>query len=197
MSLTTVPLTLEVLDKLRKNSHMGKHKHFFASYRGRLLHMWFGVPIVIINVLIGSTFFILLSKEIPTEAKWAGAIFALIAAVLGALQTFFHFHKTAESHRTVGNQYLGIARECERLIASYFDGLQSLAQLSDHLSDLNKRYEEVNTASEGLPTNNKDYLRAFAIEKQREAEQASLIDRIKQHPSPNLAVPHLERYVTN
>jgi hypothetical protein len=162
------PHTLEVLDSLRKNSYLGKHRHFSASSRTNRLHIWFGMPGVIISVVLGSTFFVLISKEIPVEAKWAAAFAGLVGAVLGAVQTFFNFQKISESHRTVANQYLGIQRDCEQLIASYCDRLIALQPLAEKLSELNLRYQEVNKAAEALRTNERDY--AYALQNLKELE---------------------------
>jgi hypothetical protein len=126
------------------------------------------MPGVIISVVLGSTFFVLISKEIPVEAKWAAAFAGLIGAVLGAVQTFFNFQKISESHRTVANQYLGIQRDCEQLIASYCDGLIALQPLAEKLSELSLRYQEVNKAAEALRTNERDY--AYALHNLKELE---------------------------
>jgi hypothetical protein len=163
------PHTLQVLDSLRKNSYLGKHRHFAASARTNRLHIWFGLPGVIISVVLGSTFFVLISKEIPIEAKWAAAFAGLLGAVLSALQTFFNFQKISESHRTVANQYLSIQRDCDQLIASYCDGLVDLHQLAEQLSKLNLRYQEVNKAAEGSRTNKHDYATALQHLKELEA----------------------------
>ncbi|HEY5808305.1 MAG TPA: SLATT domain-containing protein [Povalibacter sp.] len=167
--MTSHPQTIEVLDTLRKNSHVGKHRHFSASERTNLLHIWFGIPGVVISVVLGSTFFVLITKEIPIEAKWAGAVAALVAAVLSAIQTFFNFQKASESHRTVANQYLSIQRECERLLASYCDGLATVEAVSGKLVELNARYEEVTKAAEGLRTKKRDYDYALRLLQELEA----------------------------
>lgn len=153
-----LPHTVRVLDTLRKNCHLGKHRHFAAAKRTNRLHIGFGIPLIIINVILGSTFFVLITKEIPVEAKWAAAVGALLAALLGAIQTFFNFQKKSESHRTVANQYLTIQRECERLMAAYCDGLTALSPLAEQLEALNARYQEVNKAAEGLRATHGDYL---------------------------------------
>ncbi len=57
---------------LRKNYLIGKYRDFRASSRSREFHVWFGILSVAINAALGSTFFVLLTKEIPLEAKWAG-----------------------------------------------------------------------------------------------------------------------------
>jgi hypothetical protein len=155
------PHTLQVIDTLKMHCFLGKHRHFAASARTNQLHIWFGLPAVLLSVVLGSTFFVLLTKEIPAEAKWAGAFGSLLAAMLTAMQTFFNFQKTSESHRTVANQYLSIQRECERLIASFHDGLVDLQALSAQLGDIQGRYEEVTKAAEGLRTNKADYAEAL------------------------------------
>lgn len=128
--MNQVPYTVEVLDKLRWNAHLGKHKHFEAGSRGRRYHVWYGVPIVLINVVLGSVLFAFLGddKAFPQWAKWSGAFLSLVAAAFGGIQTYFNFEKQYMEHRAVGNEYLGVARECERLLALYFDELIQLGQ---------------------------------------------------------------------
>ena len=159
--MMNIPQTVKVLDTLRKNCNIGKHQHFHASGRMNMLHLWFGVPSVLISVVLGSTFFVLISKEIPIEAKWGGAFAALASAMFGAIQTFFNFQKVSESHQTVANQYLSIERICEQLLAAYCDDMIDLKVFSERLSELNVRYENVNKAAEGLRTNGCDYEHAL------------------------------------
>ena len=171
--MTSHPQTVAVLDELRRNCYLGKHRHFLASSRTNKFHIWFGLPGIIISVVLGSTFFVLISKEIPVEAKWAAAFAGLVAAVLGAIQTFFNFQKISESHRTIANQYLGIQRDCEQLIARYCDELLPLADLAESLSDLNARYCEVAKSAESLRTNKDDYARALMELDELEAHYAT------------------------
>lgn len=168
-----IPQTLEMVDVLRRNCHIGKHRHFYASVRTNHLHIWLGVPSVLISVALGSTLFTLASKELPPEIKWVGAFLALVAASLGAMQTFFNFQKISESHRTVANQYLGIERQCNLLIAAYCDNLADLVTVSKRLEELNSLYHEVNKAAEGLRTNDKDYAEARKRLTELQAMEAS------------------------
>ncbi len=168
-----VPYTVEVLDKLRWNAHLGKHKHFEAGGRERKHHIKYGTPIIVINIVLGSVLFGLLSEDkLSNEAvanfiKWAGAALSLIAATLGGIQTFFNFEKQCIEHRAVANEYLGIARECERLIALYFDGLLNLDQLSSHIDRLNKVYAQVNMRAEGLTVSREDYKTALTVQEKK------------------------------
>ena len=174
-----IPYTVEVLDKLRWNAHLGKHKHFEAGKQGRRNHVAFGIPGVLINIALGSTLFAFLGEEgvFPDWAKWSGAGLSLLAAGLGAIQTFFNFEKQYMEHRGVGNEYLGIARECERLLALHFDGLLDLKSLSESIEHINTEYAKVNARSEGLNVSPNEYRAALAIQEKKKSEEVSLLQR--------------------
>ena len=173
------PETLLALDKLRRNAHLGKHKHFSAADRSQRFHTYYGVPVVIINMLLGSVLFATLSIEITAYMKWVGAILALIAAGFSGMQTFFNYQKTFEAHRRIGNQYLSIARNCERLIAEYIDNIIDLKGLSEEAKRINNDYSKINFDAEAFPTNSSDYREALEIERSKEVKkEGGLFDRL-------------------
>ncbi|HEY9626094.1 MAG TPA: SLATT domain-containing protein [Coleofasciculaceae cyanobacterium] len=171
--MTPTPNILALLEKLRKNSHLGKHKHFSAADRCRHYNTYLGIPVVIINVLLGSLLFANLSEQIPTPMKWLGAFLALTAAVLSGLQTFLNFQKAFEAHRRVANQYLSIARDCERLIVLFQDNLIQLSDLAKKVEEVNEKYNKVNAEAEAFPTNNSDLQKATRIERAKVEELKS------------------------
>ncbi|BBM02381.1 DUF4231 domain-containing protein [Microbulbifer sp. GL-2] len=177
--MSAIPNTVEVLDKLRWNAHLCKHSHFRASMKGRNLHVLCGVPIVVVNLFLGSLFFSLINAELPDWTKWSGAALALVAALLGGVQTFFNFKKNYEGHRQVGNEYLAIARECERLIALYFDRILDLEHLSNKVSELNTRYSEINQRAEEFIVSDKVYRQAMQIQNQKASREPSLVERMR------------------
>ena len=152
-----IPSTLKLIDSLRFNAQLGKHSHFFASLKRRNLHILCGVPVVVINLILGSVFFALLQAELPDWGKWLSAGLALLAAALGGVQTFFDFKKNCAGHREVGNDYLGLARECERLLALYDDGLMTLEQLAAELRRLNDEYADINERAEMFIVSPREY----------------------------------------
>ena len=176
---TSIPYTVEVLDKLRWNAHLGKHKHFEAGNRGRRFHVWCGVPIVLINIALGSVMFTMLGnqQQIAAAVAWGGALLSLAAAGLGGVQTFFNFEKHCMEHRAVGNEYLSIARECERLLALHFDKLLPLAELSSSIERLNDAYTKVNARAEGLTVSPRDFAHAMRTQQKKKAEEMSLVQR--------------------
>ncbi|MAY14598.1 MAG: hypothetical protein CMI06_04585 [Oceanospirillaceae bacterium] len=152
-----IPSTLKLIDSLRLNAQLGKNSHFYASLKRRNLHILCGVPVVIINLILGSVFFALLQAELPDWGKWLSAGLALLAAALGGVQTFFDFKKNCAGHREVGNDYLELARECERLLALYDDELMNLQQLAVELRRLNKEYAEINERAEMFIVTPREY----------------------------------------
>jgi hypothetical protein len=177
--METIPHTIEVLEKLRTNAHLGKHSHFFASQKGRHLHILCGIPIIVINLILGSVFFTLLGAELPDWSKWIGAILALAAALLGGIQTFFNFQKTYEGHREIGNEYLEVARECERLIALYFDGFLDLEHLSGKIESLNTEYAAINQRAEEYLISPKAYKQALQAQALKNQHEPSLVQKLQ------------------
>ncbi len=181
--MTSIPNTISVIEKLRWNSHLGKHSHFYASQKGRHLHILCGIPIVVINLALGSVFFALLGAELPDWSKWAGAILALSAAMLGGVQTFFNFKKSYEGHREIGNEYLAVARECERLIALYFDGILDLAHLSNEIGNLNRQYSTINQRAEEYIVSEAAYKKALKSQTEKAKREPSLVQQMQQEKS--------------
>lgn len=173
--MSSVPHTITVLDKLRSNSHLNKHSHFEEAKTGRGRHIVVGIPIVVINVFLGSILFALIKTTIPEEMKWLGAILALVAAVLGAVQTFFNFKANYEGHQSVATQYLSIARECERVIAAYLDGLVKLSEVAKSVETLNGRYEKVSVEAAKFGVAPRQFKKAKAVEDQKKAGQLSVL----------------------
>ncbi|GAA5523692.1 hypothetical protein Maes01_00241 [Microbulbifer aestuariivivens] len=184
-----IPNTVAVLDKLRWNAHLCKHSHFRASMKGRNLHVLCGVPIVVINLFLGSLFFSLVNAELPDWTMWAGAALALLTALLGGIQTFFNFKKNYEGHREVGNEYLAIARECERLIALYFDGILDLEHLSTKISELNGRYSDINQQAEEYIVSDKVYREALRVQNLKAQREPSLVQLARRGQLTSANVP--------
>lgn len=174
-----IPHTLEVMERLRLNAHLVKRSHFQASKRRSHYHIACGLPIIIVNLILGSVFFTQISTLLPQWCYWLGAALALTAALLGGIQTFFNFKGSYEGHREMGNQYLAIARECERIIALFFDQQISLEALSEKLEQLNIRYANINQQAEAFAVNDRDYRKALQEQRAKLERNPSLFMRHK------------------
>lgn len=162
--------TIRDLGILYKNAHMSKSRHFASSMRQKRLNNSLTLLIVLINILLGSVFFALLSMEIPNYSKWLSACLALFAAFGSGAINSFNFSKQFEGHRSIANRYLEFGRQCELLLSKYHDGLSSLEQLSDQLPTLHEKYHKINVDAEILPTTNGDYRKAKKQEDHRQKQ---------------------------
>ena len=130
-----------------RNASLSRYRHFFEANRHSYLNCWIGGPVVLINIALGSTFFALIDKDIPEIAKWAAAGFALCAALLSGIQTFFNFSKMFEGHRKLGNRYLEIVRELEKINAYFKDGVINDDEFHKEIDSIYIRYLELNEDS--------------------------------------------------
>lgn len=151
------------IKKIRVNAWFGKKKHYNAADGKDCVHLWFGVPAMILNVIVGSLLVGLLSENANTTAqtKWWGAVLVLLAAVLTAVQTFFNFQKQADGHRRIASRYLILANECTGLIALCESG-NAPTNLVERMELLTQRYNEITLDSDGFPTSEADYKKAKA-----------------------------------
>ena len=150
---------IELIDELRTDAKLGKSKHFNASRRKISFHNCIGIPVIVINIFIGTVIVALLSDENKNLAI-ISAILAFVAASLSALQTFFNFHKSAEGHSSVGNRYLKISRNCKKLLRKHQDIPFSSDALWAEVEEIQNEYLEINIEAEAFPTTNSDLKKA-------------------------------------
>lgn len=151
------PAVLDRVEELSRNCNIGKYRHFNAATRAKRLNEYLGVPVVAINIILGSVFFIALSQELPDIAKWSGGFLALAAALISGVSTFFNFGKQFEGHRAIANKYVSLAAKCETAIARYRDGLIALEGLDRLLQEYQERYSEVSEEAKAFSTSGKDF----------------------------------------
>lgn len=156
------PLNQEI-KRIRAEARIGKKKHFNAADRKDRVHTNLGWPVVLINVLLGSLLFTLLTRDGSQTAdcfKWAGALLAFLGAALAALQTYFDYATVAAGHRSVAQAYLSLMRECRRVLATLAVAPEAADDLAEMVSSLSRRYDEITEQAQGYPTSAKDYQRA-------------------------------------
>lgn len=184
------PETVGVLDTLRKNSFLGKHRHFSASNRCNLLHVWLGVLAIIISLFLGSAFVVIITSEIPIKAKWACSFLAVVTAVIGVIQTFLGFQGKSMSHMSVANRYLELQRECERILGGYCDGMISVDAVSQTVVELKTRYNAILASADVLRTSKRDYTHALRMIQAAEAYESENKIFLKKLDSPEDRIQH-------
>lgn len=127
-----------------------------------------GMPVVIINICLGSIFFATLTEKVPDLANWIGAVLALAGAVLSGALTYFNYSRQSEGHRRIANRYLALSRECQKLEALYRDKLIDLEKMASELEQLNRMYNEINVEAEAFPRGDRAFNVALKLENLRQ-----------------------------
>src|SRR5579862_5042138 len=79
--------------------------HYIAAGCYTKLNRIFGIPVVIITAVVGTTIFATLNASPDPKYKIAAGLFSLIGAVLAALQTSLGFADKAQKHKEAGENY--------------------------------------------------------------------------------------------
>ncbi|MPQ49097.1 SLATT domain-containing protein [Marinifilum sp. N1E240] len=167
---------IEKIKRIKVDSIYGKKKHFNAADRKQNIHYWIGIPLVLVNIVTGTSLFILLTENVESWLKFLPVIFAFIAAILGGLQTYFNFNEKVEGHRKCGNDYLAVLKKCDRLQATIKDKLISTDKVLENLEEIGDEINRINKVAESYPTSKKDYMQAQ--EGIKEGEETYLQDEL-------------------
>ncbi|TIV71367.1 MAG: SLATT domain-containing protein [Mesorhizobium sp.] len=148
---------LSALDELREDSKLSKSKHFSAAARKLIWHRMIGVPVIVINLLLS----LVITKvgDVEGELPWLSmaALFCTFsAASLSAVQTFFNFQNAAEGHRSIGNRYLWVSRQCKSAINRQLDIPASAEVLWKQYEEILNSYQQINIDAEAFPTGTRD-----------------------------------------
>lgn len=146
--------------KIRTNALYGKKKHYNAADRKQTYQTRLGTSILSINLLLGSSFLVLLKAEVTDAMKWIGAGLSALSALLTAFQTYFGFQKAIQGHRQVAGRYLDLAHQCSNVLAGYADGVLNDGQLARRLDELTKVISKIDSDAHPYPTNQDDYEKA-------------------------------------
>lgn len=119
-------------------SRLVRTAHFLAAQDNQKLYRVLGTGVILINILIFSPVFDLLTPGRTTTIVIK--VLAIIAAALAGLQTLFNFQKNTEAHLNAGNAYGTINRKIKILIAEYQDQLKDAAEVTRNFKDFTEDY---------------------------------------------------------
>jgi hypothetical protein len=159
---------VDLLSELCNNANLGKYRHFHAAEMKNGINSFIGVAVIVVNLALGSAFFVALTQELAVYAKWTAGFLGLLAAIGSSLQTFFGFSRKVEGYRRTANRYLSLARECQYLQTQFNDGLVDLSTLSERLRVLLEQYNAINVEAENFPTGKRQFKAALRLERQRQ-----------------------------
>lgn len=107
----------------------------------------FGIPVVILSTVAGTTVFATLETSPELWVKIAVGLLSVTAAVLASLQTFLGYSEMAERHKAASQKYGTLRREIEEVIAIHEKG-EDLP--SHYLKSVRTRWDAVDEESPSL-----------------------------------------------
>src|SRR3569833_221381 len=106
----------DILDKAKtyqKTYHDVGRAHYIAANFYAALNTIFGVPVIIITAVVGTTIFATLNDSHSPTWKIGAGLFSLAGTVLASLQTSLGLANTSQKHKTAGENYRAIQRRFE------------------------------------------------------------------------------------
>ncbi len=131
--------TRELVTTWLRRARESKVAHYEMADRLGRRASWFGLPVILITVVVGTSSFASIAEgAVSTSAKIAVGLLSVLATILSALQTFFKFSERAEKHRRCGAQYGAVERELEATIAEEGASIDALyvASMREKLDQL-------------------------------------------------------------
>jgi signal transduction histidine kinase len=140
------PWTKQVLDHLRDvhdAAAVSQHAHYALATRMARYNIWFGVPVVALTTLVGTSVFATLQHDVRTSLRIIIGAVSVIAAVLASLQTFLRFQERSERHRASAELWSQIRRDTERTLALHPDYLAERSDPKTYLDSLGEKLDRV------------------------------------------------------
>jgi hypothetical protein len=87
--------------------------HYIAAVSASRMNKLFGIPVIVITAVVGTTIFGTLEQNPNHWLRIAAGLFSLAGTILASLQTTLGFAQTAEKHKSAGEAYRSIQRKFE------------------------------------------------------------------------------------
>ncbi len=102
-----------LLEKWNRTAKAYRNAHYAAAVRLKRLHYWLGIPALVLSTIVGTTVFATLETALELGIRLAVGLISVLAAALGASQTFLRFAERAEKHMQAYSGYASIVRDIE------------------------------------------------------------------------------------
>src|SRR5262245_25635422 len=96
---------IDLVDSWRLRVRTYQKAHYDAAESLRRRNYFFGVPIIALSAIVGTSVFATISEDLSLWTRIVVGCVSISVAVLSALQTFFRFAERAEHHREAAIKY--------------------------------------------------------------------------------------------
>jgi len=90
--------------------------HRFAAKGFDRLHMWMGIPAVVLSTLVATSVFASLEVQLEGYGRIIIGMLSVSATILVALQTFLRFKELSDQHQIADSQYHAIKLKIEQIL---------------------------------------------------------------------------------
>ena len=145
-----IPWTQPVLSLLREThdaAAISQDAHYAIATRLARYNIWFGIPVVALATLVGTSVFATLQKDVRTDLRILIGFVSVLAAVLASLQTFLRFQERGEKHRAAAEHWSQIRRETKQMLALHPDYLAERSDPKTYLDGLREKMDRVSAQS--------------------------------------------------
>lgn len=118
-----------------------------ASHYSRK-HKTFGVVVIALTTIVGTTTFTSLETSLPPYAQILVGMISVTAVVFASLQTFLNYEGVAEKHRAAALKYGVLRRKLETILAAEPTDANVLHQFAE---TFRKEWDAVDSEGQILP----------------------------------------------
>jgi hypothetical protein len=137
----------DIINKAReyeKTYQIVGRAHYIAADRFNSLNRLFGIPVIIITAVVGTTIFSTLDQNPNPAWKIVAGLVSLTGTVLASLQTSLGFAQTAQKYKAAGESYRAIRRKFETFQLKYSTvGAEQRGAVMTEFEGLVKTLDEV------------------------------------------------------
>ncbi|MGD0570302.1 MAG: SLATT domain-containing protein [Candidatus Sulfotelmatobacter sp.] len=144
--------TDELILHWRFRVHRVQLAHYNSARKFGNLHLWLGIPAIVLSTVVGTTVFATLAQSAKSaKQEWIQVIvgmLSVLSAVLVALQTFLRYSELAEKHRVAGARFANLKHRIELLATLPPSDEQ---KLRESLLEIETLWEKLREESPNIP----------------------------------------------
>ena len=141
------PTVIELLRDWESRAGASSETHYAVAGRLSSRNVQFGVPVVALTSLVGTSVFATLQQNVQLGVRIVVGVASVLAAVLASLQTFLRFAERAEKHRAAAESWAAVRREIAEMVALHPTYLASRGDPKQYLDDVRRRMDEISAQS--------------------------------------------------
>lgn len=92
--------------------------NYRAASRSEGLNYWFGIPVVVLSAIVGTSVFSALGNHQGEVTQIVVGTLSVLSAILSAVHTSLRYSERAEKHRSAATSYAALQKELMQRLAA-------------------------------------------------------------------------------